>query len=61
LRAFVHGEHPGHVDLLIWPFLADLYVRRLDDSGTRPRIAAYLARMWQRPSFVATRPPWALI
>jgi glutathione S-transferase len=60
-RTFLHDEQPGYVDLLVWPFLADLYVRRLEDGSGRPRVAAYLARMWERPSFLATRPPWALL
>jgi glutathione S-transferase len=57
-RAFVHGAEPGHVDLLVWPFLTDLHVRRLADADTYPRVAAYTARALARPSFAATRPPW---
>jgi glutathione S-transferase len=60
-QPFLHGAEPGHVDLLIWPFLADLRVRQLADGSGRERIAAYIARVWQRPSFLATRPPWAML
>jgi glutathione S-transferase len=56
---FLHGDQPGHVDLLIWPFLADLQVRRFIDPSDTPRVSAYVKRMLARPSFHGTRPPWA--
>jgi glutathione S-transferase len=58
-RGFLHGEQPGYVDLLIWPFLADLQVRRFIDGADTPGVAAYVQRVLARKSFQATRPPWA--
>jgi glutathione S-transferase len=53
---YLHGDEPGLVDLLTWPFLAHLGVRRL---LTGERAHAYLARAAARPSFRTTAPPWA--
>src|SRR5688572_14479802 len=58
-RTFLHGEEPGHVDFLIWPFLADLQVRRLIDASDTPAVSAYVTRLRTRTSFVATCTPWA--
>jgi glutathione S-transferase len=58
-QAYLHGPQPGHLDLLIWPFLADLHRRRLIDASDTPRVTAYVQRMVSHPSFRATRPPWA--
>ena len=56
---FLHGSQPGYVDVMIWPFLADLHLRRLLDAAAFPASDAYLDRARARPSFHATRPPWA--
>lgn len=56
---FLHGSAPGYADVMIWPFLADLHLRRLLDAATCPASDAYLDRARARPSFHATRPPWA--
>jgi glutathione S-transferase len=53
---YLHGSAPGLVDLLAWPFVANLGVRRLLE-GERAR--SYLARAAARPSFRETAPPWA--
>lgn len=58
-RAFLHGAAPGHVDLMIAPFLTNLVVRDLLDRGRFPQVQTYFARTASRPSFQATRPPWA--
>jgi glutathione S-transferase len=56
---FLHGPQPGYADVMIWPFLADLHLRHLLDVATWPAGDAYLDRARARPSFHATRPPWA--
>lgn len=56
---FLHGNAPGFADLMLWPFLADLHLRRLMDPATYPACDAYLDRARARPSFHATRAPWA--
>jgi glutathione S-transferase len=56
---FLHGAEPGLVDCMVWPFLADIQLRRLLDLARHPQIDAYLDRARARPSFHATRTPWA--
>jgi glutathione S-transferase len=56
---FLHGARPGYADVMAWPFLADLHLRRLLDAEIYPACDAYLDRARARPSFHATRPPWA--
>ena len=58
-RDFLHGALPGMVDFLVWPFLFHSAGRGLIDSKSVPAVTAYLARAAHRPSFAATRPPWA--
>jgi glutathione S-transferase len=56
---FLHGAEPGRTDVMIWPFLADLHLRRLLDAASYPAATAYVDRARARPSFQTTRPPWA--
>jgi glutathione S-transferase len=56
---FLHGARPGHADVMVWPFLADLHLRHLLDPAAYPASDAYLDRVRARPAFHATRPPWA--
>lgn len=56
---FVHGAEPGLADVLCWPFLANLAVRRLIDARTLPNVTNYLERAAKRDSFQSTKPPWA--
>jgi glutathione S-transferase len=56
---FLHGAEPGLTDVMIWPFLADIQLRRLLDPARHPRVDVYLDRARGRPSFRATRTPWA--
>jgi glutathione S-transferase len=56
---FLHGAQPGYADVMVWPFLADLHLRRLLDAEVYPACDAYLDRARARPAFHATRPPWA--
>jgi glutathione S-transferase len=56
---FLHGRQPGYADVMVWPFLADLHLRRLLDAQVHPACDAYLDRARARASFHATRPPWA--
>jgi glutathione S-transferase len=56
---FLHGVQPGLTDVMIWPFLADIQLRRLLDPTRHPRVDVYLDRARARPSFRATRTPWA--
>jgi glutathione S-transferase len=56
---FLHGARPGYADVMAWPFLADLHLRRLLDAEVYPASDAFLDRARARPSFHATRPPWA--
>jgi glutathione S-transferase len=58
-RPYLHGDEPGHVDLLVWPFVADLAVRHLLDPQAHARVAAYVKRAAARASFQSTLPPWA--
>ncbi len=58
-RAYLHGADPGHVDALIWPFLANIKVRGLLREPALPNVAAYMNRVAARPSFATTAPPWA--
>lgn len=55
---FVAGSRPGHVDVMAWPFLANLAVRGLLDPASK-RVAAYADAVTARPSFAQTAPPWA--
>jgi glutathione S-transferase len=59
VAAFLHGAEPGLTDVMIWPFLADIHLRRLLDPIQHPRVDVYLDRARARPSFRATRTPWA--
>lgn len=56
---FLHGAEPGLADVFIWPFLADLSLRKLLDPARHGSVDAYLDRARARPSFHATRAPWA--
>lgn len=56
---FLHGQDPGHVDFLIWPFVANLGARGLIDDARARKASAYLRRAAARPSFHDTAPPWA--
>jgi glutathione S-transferase len=58
-QTFLLGDDPGLVDVQIWPFLTNIAVRGLLDEERYQRVAAYLGRAAQRPSFRTTRPPWA--
>lgn len=56
---FLHGPAPGFADVMIWPFLADLSLRKLIDTTRFARVEAYLDRARKRASFHDTRAPWA--
>jgi glutathione S-transferase len=56
---FLHGANPGLADVMVWPFLADISLRKLLDPQRHPATEAYLDRARARPSFHATRAPWA--
>jgi glutathione S-transferase len=56
---FLHGATPGLADVMIWPFLADLSLRKLLDPQRYPAAEAYLDRARARASFHSTRAPWA--
>jgi len=58
-RPFIHGEAPGIVDLMVWPFLFHSAGRGLISDAAFPLVTAYLRRAATRPSFNDTRPPWA--
>ena len=46
---FLHGARPGYADVMVWPFLADLHLRRLLDAEVYPASDAYLDRARARP------------
>ena len=57
---FLHGSQPGYVDVMVWPFLADLHLRRLLDAAhlTRPATPIWTAPAPAR-RFTPPAPPWA--
>jgi glutathione S-transferase len=59
-RPWLGGEAPLLSDLLLWPHLVDLQRRAgvLVPEGLGA-VAAYLARVVERESYLQTRPPWA--
>jgi len=57
-RDYVHGADAGFVDFMIWPFLFHSAARGFI-GASHPAVAAYLARVSRRPSYLLTRTPWA--
>jgi glutathione S-transferase len=60
-RAWLGGETPGLADLMIWPQVTGLHLQlKLTIPEALARAKAYWQRATQRPSYLATRPPWAI-
>jgi glutathione S-transferase len=56
------GETPGLADLLIGPQVSELHRRaNVPIPPELSRASAYWRRVTQRPSYLATRPPWAIV
>jgi glutathione S-transferase len=57
-RDWLGGAAPSLADLQIWPMLAGLFLR-LHLPVPPGCVATYWGRVTTRPSWLATRPPWA--